>query len=193
VNGTTHLRLTRDRECDALSRRASRAVVGLSALICLPVLVVAVLISRSSGPDLFDLVPKNPNSDGYALLAWYDLDRGRHALKEVGVSTGARMRALGYIMDGGQPVRDGQFVRRFVLLPDRGDAMHPAQRFGDEMIDVQLQPGDEIPFAGGGLVWVWGTLRTLPGDPGGPLPLYRLENARVEPATEAEIPKYFHW
>ena len=69
-------------------------VVGLSALICLPVIAVVVLISRTSGPDLFDLVPKDPNSDGYALLAWYDLERGNHSLKEDGVSTGARCAPL---------------------------------------------------------------------------------------------------
>ena len=193
MSGTTHLRPTRGRNFDALSRRASRAVVGLSALICLPVIVVAVLISRTSGPDLFDLIPKDPNIDGYTLLAWYDLDRGRQSLKEGGTSTGARMRALGYMMNGDQPVRDGQIVRRVVLLPDKGTAMHPAHRFGDEMIDVQLQPGDNVRYSGGSLVWVWGTLRGLPGDTGRPIPLYQLENARVEPATEAEIPKYIHW
>ena len=191
MSGTTHLRPTRDRNFDALSRRASRAVVGLSALICLPVIVVAVLISRTSGPDLFDLVPKQPNVDGYALLAWYDLDRGRYSLKEGGVSTGARMRALGYMMDGDQPVRDGQIVRRFVLLPDKGNAMHPAHRFGDEMIEVHLGPDNSIRFSWGSLVWVWGTLRASPGDPRGPIPLYQLDKARVEAADEREIPRYF--
>ena len=152
-------RLTQDRRCDALSRRASRAVAGLSALICLPVIAVIVLISRTSGLDLFDLAPKDPNSDGYALLAWYDLERGSHSLKEGGVSTGARMRALGYMMEGDQPVRDGQLVGRFVLLPDKGNAMHPAHRFGDQMIDVQLSPSNSVRFYGGSLVWVWGTLK----------------------------------
>ena len=101
------------------------------------------------------------------------------------------MRALGYMMEGDQPVRDGQVVRRFVLLPDKGNAVHPAHRFGDQMIDVQLRPSDSVRFSGGSLVWVWGTLRALPGDPGGPIPLYRLEDARVEPADEGEIPRYF--
>jgi hypothetical protein len=188
---TAHTRLARVRRRDALSRRASRVVAGVSALICLPVIAVVVLISRTSGPDLFDLVPKVPASDGYALLAWYDLDRGSHSLKEGGISTGALLRALGYMMEGDQPVRDGQIVSRFVLLPDKGNAMHPAHRFGDEMIDVHLGPNDSIRFSGGSLVWVWGALRALPGDTGGPIPLYQLENARVEPADERGILRCF--
>lgn len=191
MGGTVHLRLARARKRDALSRRAFRIVLGLSALICLPVIAVVVLISRTTGPDLFDLEPKDPNSNGYALLAWYDLERGNHSLKVGGVSTGALMRALGYMMEGEKPVRDGQVLRRFVLLPDKGNAVHPAHRFGDQMIDVQLRPSDSVRFSGGSLVWVWGTLRALPGDPGGPIPLYRLEDARVEPAEEGEIPRYF--
>ena len=152
---------------------------------------MVILISRTTGPDLFDLVPKVANSGGYAILAWYELERGRHALQEGGFSTGTQMRALGYMMEGDRPVRDGQMVRRFVLLPDKGNAVHPAHRFGDQMIDVQLQPGDGVRFSRGSLIWVWGAFRVFPGDPGGPVPLYRLENARIEPAKEEEIAKYF--
>jgi hypothetical protein len=152
---------------------------------------MGILISRTSGPDLFDLVPKGATSDGYALLAWYDLERGSHSLKVGGVSTGAPVRVLGYMMEGDQPVRDGEMVRRFVLLPDKGNAVHPAHRFGDQMIEVHLGTVDRARFSGGSLVWVWGTLRALPGDPGGPVPLYQLDNARVAPADEREIPRYF--
>jgi len=101
------------------------------------------------------------------------------------------MRALGYMMEGDRPVREGQVVRRFVLLPDEGNAVHPAHRFGDQMVDVQLHPGDSVRFSRGSLIWVWGAIRALPGDPGGPIPLYRLENAHSKPAKEDEISMYF--
>ena len=166
-------------------------MIGLTAAICLPAIAAVILISRTGGPDLFDLVPRDPGSDGYAFLAWFDLERGRHTLKVGGVSTGAPIRALGYMMEGDQPIRDGELVGRFVLLPDKGNAVHPAHRFGDQMIDVQLRSGDSVPFSRGSLIWVRGTLRAFSGDPGGPQPLYRLENACVESANESDIPKYF--
>jgi hypothetical protein len=125
------------------------------------------------------------------LLAWYDLERGREAVKEGGVSTGTRMRVLGYMMEADQPIRDGQPVSHFILLPDKGNAMHPAHRFGDQMIDVRIRPSDNVRFSGGSLIWVWGTLRALPGDPGGPLPLYDLEDACIVPANKGDIPRYF--
>jgi hypothetical protein len=192
VSGTRLAPSARTRQHDALCRRAFWTLFCLVSLICLPLLAIVILISRTSAPDLFDLVPNDgAASDGYMLLAWYDLERGRQALKEGGVATGARIRALGYMMDGDQPVRDGQSVRTFVLLPDKGNAVHPAHRFGDQMIDVQLPLGDSVRFSRGSLIWVRGTLIAFSGDPGGPQPLYRLENARVEPAKEREIPIYF--
>ena len=103
------------------------------------------------------------------------------------------MRALGYMMDGGRPVRDGERVQGFILLPDVGNAWHPAHRFGDEMIDVRLEAGNTVGFAERRLVWVWGTLKMLPGDPLGREPLYVLEHARSEPANQADIQKYFRY
>jgi hypothetical protein len=97
------------------------------------------------------------------------------------------------MMQGDQPVRDGQLVGRFVLLPDAGNAMHPAHRFGDQMIDVQLRAGYTVRFSQGRLVWVWGSLGGLPGDPGGDEPLYVMPNARTEQANKADILKYYKY
>ena len=63
--------------------------------------------------------------------------------------------------------------------------------FGDQMIEVRLEAGNEVRFSERSLVWAWGTLRMLPGDPSGHEPLYILENARTEPANKADIQKYF--
>jgi hypothetical protein len=140
---------------------------------------------------LFDLVPKAAAADGYELLAWPSLERARRALSVSGIGNGAKLRALGYMMERDRPIRDGDRVELFVLLPDRGSTFHPAHRFGDQMIEVRLALGVPATFHERALVWAFGTLRCLPGDPAGHEPLYRLEDAQVESANEADISKYF--
>ena len=107
-------------------------------------------------------------------LAW-TFDAGRfqfapYAHAEV-VSSGSAARALGYMMDGSQPARNGELVHCFFLMPDAGSTIHPAHRFGDQMIEVRLVPGDTVRFNEGSLVWVSGTWRNIPGDPNGHDPL----------------------
>ena len=146
---------------------------------------------RRAGPDLFDLTPTVSRVDGYMLVAWYDLERSHGTLKAGAPSAETPTRVLGYMMEGDQPIRDGKEVNRFVLLPDAGSAAHPAHRFGDQMIDVQLKAGTSIAFKGSSLVWVSGAWRLLAGNPAGDRPLYQLSDAQVEKADETEIPKYF--
>ena len=160
-------------------------------MVCLACAFPALFMMRRAGPDLFDFTPKSPRLDGYTLVAWCDLERGHGALKEGGPSAGSPTRVLGYMMDGDKPVRDGTHVNRFVLLPDAGSAVHPAHRFGDQMIDVQLRPGSSIVFKGSSLVWASGTWKVLSGNPAGDRPLYQLQDADVENADKADIPKYF--
>ena len=166
-------------------------MIGLVALIFLPVIAMVAVFTKPAGPDLFDLTPVTQHSDEYPILAWPELERGKHSLSAGGISSGTMIRALGYMMDGEQPIRDGASVRSFVLLPDAGTFVHPAHRFGDQMIEVQLTAGDTIRFSERSLVWAWGTLRMLPGDPLGPKPLNILENARAQPTNTADIRAYF--
>ena len=163
----------------------------LAAAICLPTIVALVLSIGTARPDLYDLTPVVSHSDQYLILAWPELDRARHALYAGAFSSGALVRALGYMMDGERPIREGARVQGFVLLPGVGNPLHAAHRFGDQMIEVHLRASEEVRFSERSLVWVWGTLRTLPGDPSGHEPLYVLENARTEPEKAAEIQKYF--
>jgi hypothetical protein len=175
---------------EVLSRRAFWTLIGLVAAIYLPVLAIVMVTTEKAGPDLSDLTPVAGRSDQYAVLAWPELERGRHALRTNSISSGALIRAPGYMMNGDRPVRDGERVQGFVLLPDAGSAVHPAHRFGDQMIEVRLEAGSPVRFSERSLVWVWGTLQMLPGDPLGHVPLYVLEHARTEPATNADIRKY---
>ena len=95
------------------------------------------------------------------------------------------------MMDGTQPIAAGQQVNSFVLLPDAGNLLHPAHRFGDQMITVHLRENDTIQFSPRALAWVWGTLQTAPGDPAGGESLYALGNARAELAPKTDIRKHF--
>ena len=181
----------RARSHEVLSRRAFWTLIGLTAAIYLPVLAIVMATTEKPGPDLSDLAPVVGRSDRYVILAWPDLERGRHALRTGAISSGALIRALGYMMDGDRPVRNGEHVQDFVLLPDAGSAVHPAHRFGDQMIEVRLEAGKTVRFSERSLVWVWGTLQMLPGDPLGHAPLNVLEHARAEPASRADINRYF--
>jgi hypothetical protein len=174
-----------------MSRRALWTLIGPVSLVCLSGIAAIILASRTTKPDLFNLIPKVSHSEGYVVLAWPDLERGRHALNTVAIPSGTMIRALGYMVESDGPVPEGGRVDIFVLLPDVGNSLHPAHRFGDQMIRVRLAADSTVPFAEKSLVWVWGSLRTFPGDPAGREPLYILENARSEPANKTDVARYF--
>ena len=191
MGGARRLRAPRARTQNALSRRAIQTLAWPVFLICLTAIGAVLLSSRKGGPDLFDLEPKVARLDGYVLLAWPTLERKQYALDAEAIPSGTLVRALGYMTDGDQAVRDGTSVENFVLLPDAGTPLHPAHRHGDQMIAVRLESGNTIRFSAGRLLWVWGTLRMLPGNTEGREPLYVLENARTETAMKADMAKYF--
>lgn len=185
------LRTSRKRREAPASRRALWTVIGLTVIICLPVIATVIMVSQTAQPALFDLVPTKSHSNGFVILAWPDLERARRALAVGTIATGTRLLALGYMMAGDQVARDGDSVNRFLLFPDAGNALHPAHHFGDQMIAVQLQPGSTIHFSERNLLWVRGILYCLPGDPNGDRPLYRMENAQAAIADKRDIRKYF--
>jgi hypothetical protein len=161
-------------------------------LICLAAAIpVALRVLHPAEPDLFDLTPKSPNLDGYALIGWYDLERGHRALKAGGPFAGSPARVLGYMMAADQHIPAGERVRHFLLAPDTESVAHLIPRFGDRIIDVRLDEESTVPFADGSLVWAWGTWTPVAGDPNREKPLYELRNARVEAASKADIAKYF--
>jgi len=189
--GTKHLRRSRTYKLDVLSRRALRGLIVPTSLVSFAAVAGVLLSVHRSGPDLGALIPRVPDLDGYTLVAWSNLERGQPALKVGGLAGGTAARVLVDMMDGTQPIHDGQLTACFVLLPDAGSAIHPGHRFGDQMIEVRLPAGEKVRFSEGSLVWVWGTWRVLAGNPDGHDPLYQLVDARLESATKADIPKYF--
>ena len=144
------------------------------------------------GPDIADLSPAIARTGDYTILNWVDLERRRRALQQnARTFTGARIQALGYMMESDRPIPMGKSIREFVLLPDAGNLLHPAHRFGDQMIAVRLTIGHEIEFVPKGLVWAKGILRASSGDPAGSTPLYDLDEATVILASSADIKHFF--
>jgi len=170
-----------------------RTLILVLISIGVPALGAVWAITSTSQPDLCDLSPVTVQSGQYALLGWPMLLRDpSHALNAGATRfSGELIQALGYMMDGVQPIAAGQPTERFVLLPDTGNLLHPAHRFGDQMIAVHLRESETTKFSPKALVWVWGTLRISPGDPAGAVPIYDLDNARAELAPQTDIRKYF--
>jgi hypothetical protein len=150
-------------------------------------------ISATSRPDLSDLVPMGNSAGNDVILNWSTLLRDHpHALDAHSWPfAGAPVQALGYMAEGDYACVEGHRVQDFVLLPDAGNVLHPAHRFGDQMIAVHLPRDARVQFRSRALVWVWGTFRACAGDPVGPKPLYTLEHARVQPAETEQIRKYY--
>jgi len=170
-----------------------RTLLLIGAGIGIPLAGALLAISYTSRPDLSDLVPIGNSAGSYSVLTWSTLLRDHPHALDGGSSlfNGAPVQALGYTVESDHASGDGEFVQDFVLLPDAGNMLHPAHRFGDQMIAVHLDPDARARFSSRALVWVWGTFRATAGEPAGSKPLYTIERARVRPADRGEILKYF--
>jgi hypothetical protein len=170
-----------------------RMIVLVMVVTCVPALAAVLMIAVSSEPDLTDL-DRVPQPDGApAVLTWPELSRDRkHGLNAApAVAAGARVMALGYMMDDNRRVRNREPVRSFLLLPEAGNLLHPAHRIGDQMIEAHLASGHEEPFAARHLVQVSGILRLRPGRPAAEQALYVLDEADVRLIERADIGKYY--
>lgn len=175
-------------------RKAHRqALILIITIACVPVLGTVWAVVSTTEPDLSDLVPSRKQVGGYTVLEWSELLQARRdGVNSVPAAlSGSAVRALGYMMDGDKAVHTGDLIPAFLLLPEAGNVLHPAHRFGDQMISVRLREGDQASFSPRRLVWVWGTFRASSGDPSGPRPLYYLERAHVQIADRTDIGRYF--
>jgi len=174
------------------NRGHRRTLALIVTIACIPLTAIVLTIVSTSEPDLSDLIPSDQQVAEYIVLSWHELLQTHHQVKpEVAKFDGAAVQALGYMVDGDKAIHPGDLVQDFVLLPDVGNLLDPADRFGDQMISVHLTGSDRVPFSPKKLVWVWGTFRVSWGDSSGPTPLYHLENARTRPADRADIGRYF--
>ena len=173
-----------------ISRKAEvQVLVSIIAITIIPVIGTIGVVVASSRPNLEELVPIQNSVGNYLVLNWSVLLR--EPSRPERFFAGEPVRALGYMFEGDRSVHEGDLVQDFVLLPDAGNLLHPAHRFGDQMIAVHLEPAARVPFSCRALVWVWGKLRSSQGDPSASKPLYSLEQARVQRTDETVIAKYF--
>lgn len=150
--------------------------------------------SATSRADLSDLVPIQNSVGSYFLLNWSTLLReDPQAWSGASpVSSGSSVQALGYMVaSNGSLGGEETLVQDFILMPEAGNWVHPARRYGDQMIAVHLHKDARVQFSPRALVWVRGTIQSLPGEPGGIKPVYVLEPARAYAADKAEIGRYF--
>jgi hypothetical protein len=170
-----------------------RTLALIIAAAVIPVLGTVLVISATSRPGLSDLVPIQNSAGNYFVLNWSTLLRDHpHSLNAGSpVFSGAPVQALGYMVESDRAIGEGEWIQDFVLLPEAGNLMHPAHRFGDQMIAVHLQENARVQFSARALVWVWGAFGASPGDPAGSKPLYSLERALAQSADREEIAKYF--
>jgi hypothetical protein len=187
VASVTSAKISRER-----SRVHRRTLALIVTIACIPLLGTILVVLITSKPDLSVLVPSNKQVGEYIVLSWRELLQTHHELSSATVKLdGAAVQALGYMVDGDKAIHPGDSVQDFVILPDAGNLLDPADRFGDQMVSVHLREGDRIPFSPRRLIWVWGTFRTSRGDPSGSTPLYHLENAQTQIADRSDIGGYF--
>jgi hypothetical protein len=169
-----------------------RTLALIVTIACIPLLGTVLAVVITTKPDLSDLIPSNAQVGDYIVLSWRELLQTHHELRLATAKVdGAAVQALGYMVDGDKAIHPGNLVQDFVLLPDAGNLLDPADRFGDQMVSVHLRESDRIPFSPRQLVWVWGTFRVSRGDASGSVPLYHLVGARTQPADRADIGRYF--
>jgi hypothetical protein len=116
-----------------------------------PVALAALLISSSSRPDLYDydITPETAEK-GAKPVTWRTLGS---LVSESGGPAAARpdlfkseVQVAGYmVVFGGSQGRDGS-VKRFLLVPDPGNWLHPPHLDSDEVIDVTLKDGETTPL-----------------------------------------------
>ncbi len=165
----------------AEQQRRTLLLVLLTAAI--PALGAALIIALSSKPSIDDLTPAQSHLHGSVVLNWASLIRdAQHGLESGDLRSGIPVLALGYL---------DTYPAGLVLLPETGNLIHPAHRFGDQMIAVKTRADRPLHISAGTLVWASGTFHMLDGDPTAPQPLYRISEAEVKPATPADIARYF--
>jgi len=170
-----------------------RTLALIVALAMIPGGGTVAVIAFTTQPDLNELTPVVSHTAGFTLLGWESLLRDQTHTLNAGsaIASGTAVEVLGYMMDGNRTLENGEWVQEFTLLPEAGNPIHLAHRFGDQMITVHLRNDARARFSLRALVWVSGNLKALPGDPVGDKPLYAIEQARAELAGRGEARTYF--
>jgi hypothetical protein len=172
------------------SVRKKKEILTLWAIIAVigfPLFLGYILVAADLHIDLSELKPaKQTDEAGFVPVGWPELEgpvtQGR-------VSTGARIRMIGYMMDGYRSYPGGTNVDMFILLPEAGQFLHPAHRIPNQMVEVW--PRRPVLFRNRQLVWALGRLNRTMGKAGEEKAAWAMGNADVQPAEPRDIPKWF--
>jgi hypothetical protein len=114
-----------------------------------PVALAALLITSSSRPDLYDVTPETAER-GAKPVTWRTL--GGLVSKPGGPASArpdlfqSEVEVAGYMVSfEGSQAHDGS-VKRFLLVPNPGNWLHPPHLDSDEVIDVTLMDGATTPL-----------------------------------------------
>jgi hypothetical protein len=132
-----------------VERTEWKVFAWIALLAMCPVALTALLISLSSRPDLYDLMPGMAEK-GATPIVWRTLD---NLVSERGDPTTVRpdlfqgeVQVAGYMVEfGGIKGQDGS-VNRFLLVPDPGNWLDPPHLHSGEVIDVTLNDGARTPL-----------------------------------------------
>ena len=176
-----------------VSRKESATIATIIAAVGVPLILAYVLVAADMRNDLSELKP-TAASGAAALIGWPDLNPGYDRPAQTRWPSGTRVRMLGYMMDGYQPVPEGAKAGMFILMPEAGHFLHPAHRIPGEMVEVW--PARPLPFQYRRLVWVWGPLRRVAheaasGSPRRDTALFAMRDAEVRAADNADIARWF--
>lgn len=165
------------------TRRELRVLVLIAAGLAVPILGMFAIESLTMQPDLYDLLVRTDiQSRNPPILGWPGL---------TGTPCDCRVRLLGYMMDGRQPVADGTSVSNFILVPDAGSLPFSPPRVSEEMIDVRIAAGGAMKFNRGRLVWAEGVLNSCYVSNRGTEPSYCLTDAAALRAEPGDINRFF--
>jgi hypothetical protein len=147
-----------------------------------PVALAALLISSSSCADLYDVTPETAE-EGAKPVAWRTLGG---LVSAPGGPVAARpdlfqaeVQVAGYMVEfGGSQVQDGS-VKRFLLVPNPGNWLHPPHLDSDEVIDVTLKDGATTPLLERQAMIVRGILSVDPMELNPGEAIYHLKATRV--------------
>src|ERR1700694_3294403 len=114
-----------------ISRRTEvRTLLLVITITCVPVIATVFLVISTTEPDLADLKTRSDRTGKYLVLDWSALEEDRIAKTAPAKFNGAAVHAIGYMMEGDASIKTGERITDFVLLPEAGNAFHPAHRFG---------------------------------------------------------------
>jgi hypothetical protein len=172
---------TRAQNDAARGKREKLTFWSIAAAIVLPVILAAALVAMDMRADLSQLKSTGLVDDrGAVPVAWPDLrDHGDFP---------GRVRILGYMVHEQMPIRDGERVDIFLLLPEAGHFLRQPRRTPNQTVVVWSSY--PVFFRNRELVWASGTLSRAIRRSGKDQPEWAMTFAEVSPAADRDIGRW---